>query len=154
MTKTYRDNVALVLLNTAGQVFWGQRSCKDGWQFPQGGIETQETAKQALHREVVEEIGITPRSYNIVDQTCGWLYYTLPKPIGNGKFQGQRQVYFLAVFHGEDSLLDNGVAQSLEFCAWRWVPYYYPLKHIVDFKAAVYCDALMQLRYTAILHGV
>ena len=56
----YRPNVAIVLLNNDRRVFWAQRSSNDGWQFPQGGMRTDETPVEAMYRELEEETGLTP----------------------------------------------------------------------------------------------
>ena len=39
----YRPNVAIVLVNSKNQVFWGKRVKEHAWQFPQGGIKPGET---------------------------------------------------------------------------------------------------------------
>jgi len=39
----YRPNVGIVLLNADGQLFWARRVNRDGWQFPQGGMRSDET---------------------------------------------------------------------------------------------------------------
>jgi putative (di)nucleoside polyphosphate hydrolase len=57
----YRLNVGIVLLNARGQVFWARRIQRDGWQFPQGGMNTDETPDEAMYRELVEETGISAR---------------------------------------------------------------------------------------------
>jgi hypothetical protein len=48
----FRPNVAMVIMNNDSRVFWAQRSNNDGWQFPQGGINTDETPQEAMYREL------------------------------------------------------------------------------------------------------
>jgi len=52
----YRPNVGIVLLNDAGQLFWARRINRDGWQFPQGGMRSDEMPEEAMFRELEEEI--------------------------------------------------------------------------------------------------
>ncbi|MDQ1242690.1 MAG: putative (di)nucleoside polyphosphate hydrolase, partial [Pseudomonadota bacterium] len=47
-------NVGIVLIRDGGDVLLGGRSDGRGWQFPQGGVQRDETAEQALFRELRE----------------------------------------------------------------------------------------------------
>ena len=40
----FRANVGIVLIRDAGDVFLGGRSDGRGWQFPQGGVRSDESA--------------------------------------------------------------------------------------------------------------
>jgi len=40
----FRANVGIVICNELGQVFWARRYGQHSWQFPQGGIDENETA--------------------------------------------------------------------------------------------------------------
>lgn len=54
-------NVAAAIINHEGKIFATQRSSgpfKDGWEFPGGKIEEGETPRQALVREIKEELDI------------------------------------------------------------------------------------------------
>ncbi len=54
-------NVVAAIIVDHGNVFATQRgygAFKDGWEFPGGKIEAGETKKQALIREIQEELGI------------------------------------------------------------------------------------------------
>ena len=59
----YRPNVGIILLNAQGHVFWARRVGRDGWQFPQGGMRSDETPIEAMYRELEEETGIPRFSY-------------------------------------------------------------------------------------------
>lgn len=51
----YRPNVGIILLNAQGHVFWARRVGRDGWQFPQGGMRSDETPIEAMYRELEED---------------------------------------------------------------------------------------------------
>ncbi len=60
-TKSYRPNVAAVILSSRYpykcEFFVAHRSdIRNAWQFPQGGIDEGETPREALKRELLEEI--------------------------------------------------------------------------------------------------
>ena len=58
----YRPNVGIVLLKDDGRVFWARRVGRDGWQFPQGGMRSDETPIEAMYRELEEETGLADRA--------------------------------------------------------------------------------------------
>ncbi len=55
----YRPCAGVMLLNSEGQVFVGQRldSTLEAWQMPQGGIDPGEDPLEAAYRELWEETG-------------------------------------------------------------------------------------------------
>src|SRR5690606_14096748 len=57
----FRPNVGIVLMHDDGRLFWARRVRRDGWQFPQGGMNTDETPVEAMYRELNEETGLEPR---------------------------------------------------------------------------------------------
>jgi len=146
----YRPNVGIVLMRPDGRVFWARRVQRDGWQFPQGGMRTDETPIEAMYRELREETGLRPDHVRVLGETPGWLRYRLPQ----GAIQrhqrltciGQKQVWFLLRFdgHERDFTLDAG-GEHPEFDYWRWVDFWYPLEHVVMFKRGVYARALRHL---------
>ena len=75
----YRANVAIILTNREGKLFWGRRIRQKSWQFPQGGVQHGETALQAMYRELHEETGLRPTDVEIISATPGWLRYRLPE---------------------------------------------------------------------------
>ena len=55
----YRPCVGIMLFNADGKVFVGNRldQTVESWQMPQGGIDKGETPKEAVLRELKEEVG-------------------------------------------------------------------------------------------------
>ena len=146
----FRPNVGIVLSNDLGQVLWARRvGGQDAWQFPQGGINEDETLEQALYRELYEEVGLLPDSVQILARTRGWLRYRLPKRLrrynSTPGFQGQKQKWFLLRMLGDDADVAFNGSDKPEFDHWRWVSYWYPVCQVVDFKRDVYRRALMEL---------
>ena len=74
----FRKNVGIVLYNSDGNVLLASRVGKKGWQFPQGGINLNESEDDALYRELYEEIGLQKKDVKIVNRTNSWLKYRLP----------------------------------------------------------------------------
>jgi putative (di)nucleoside polyphosphate hydrolase len=144
----YRPNVGIVLCNTDTQVLWARRSRHDGWQFPQGGIESNETAEEAVYRELYEEIGLLPQHVDLIGTTQKWLHYDVPiefKRLSGAHFRGQKQMWFLFKMLTEDSDICLDIANKPEFDCWRWVDYWTPLQQIIAFKRGVYKQALTEL---------
>lgn len=145
----YRPNVGIVLMRQDGQVFWARRVRRDGWQFPQGGMNTDETPVEAMYRELQEETGLLPEHVEVLGATPGWLRYKLPaRAIRRNERQvciGQKQVWFLLRLTGDESHVKLDHTDSPEFDHWRWVDFWYPVEHVVMFKRGVYARALRHL---------
>ncbi|MDQ7072351.1 MAG: RNA pyrophosphohydrolase [Gammaproteobacteria bacterium] len=145
----FRLNVGIILCNEQNQVLWAQRAQHDSWQFPQGGIKPEETPEQAVYRELMEEVGLTPQHVEVIGATSGWLRYRLPKRYlrqGNKPMCiGQKQRWFLLRFVGNEEDVKLDCFDKPEFDDWRWVDYWTPAKEIVFFKRRVYEKALHEL---------
>jgi putative (di)nucleoside polyphosphate hydrolase len=142
MTLPYRFGVGLMLFNTTGQVWVGQRLDQPpgaGWQMPQGGIDDGETAREAALRELAEEIGTDKAE--IIGESRDWLTYELPPELigiaWNGQFRGQKQKWFALRFLGADSDININMPHP-EFGAWQWVDFDQLVPLIVPFKRALY----------------
>ncbi|MBD8874453.1 RNA pyrophosphohydrolase [Rhodanobacter sp. DHB23] len=142
----YRPNVGIVLLNADGRLFWARRINRDGWQFPQGGMRSDETPLEAMYRELEEETGLAPEHVEVMASTRGWLRYKLPQRYVRHHQHptciGQKQVWFLLKLVSGEASLRLDACDKPEFDIWRWVDFWYPAAHVVNFKRQVYERAL------------
>ncbi|TWI06063.1 putative (di)nucleoside polyphosphate hydrolase [Luteimonas cucumeris] len=145
----YRPNVGIILMRPDGQVFWARRVRRDGWQFPQGGMNSDETPVEAMYRELREETGLLPEHVEVLGATPGWLRYRLPPRAVRHHDRlvciGQKQVWFLLRMLGQEGDLRLDLTDKPEFDLWRWVDFWYPVEHVVTFKRGVYASALRHL---------
>ncbi|WP_372716325.1 RNA pyrophosphohydrolase [Immundisolibacter sp.] len=144
----FRANVGIVLVNHAGQVFWARRIGQNAWQFPQGGIKQHEQPEQALFRELHEEVGLAPDEVELLGSTSGWLRYLIPRRYlrrDRPPCIGQKQLWYLLRLSANEDRIRLDASGLPEFDAWRWVDYWTPLEHIVNFKREVYRHALEEL---------
>jgi putative (di)nucleoside polyphosphate hydrolase len=143
----YRPNVGAVLFNSAGLVLVARRADlpnteapAGAWQLPQGGIDEGEDPRQAVLRELAEEIG-TDRA-DVIGEHDAWLTYDLPPELVGvalkGRFRGQRQRWFALRFTGEDSDIRLDLDPHPEFDAWRWVTLRELPGLAVPFKRPIY----------------
>lgn len=137
----YRPCTGVMLLNADKKVFVGRRidTTMEAWQMPQGGIDDGESPDQTVWRELEEEIGT--RRAEIIAKTNTWLYYDLPDnligKVWGGKYKGQKQIWYLMRFLGEDGDIDLETHHP-EFSDWKWVDMADVPKLIVPFKRALY----------------
>jgi putative (di)nucleoside polyphosphate hydrolase len=130
----YRPGAGVMLLNPA-------------WQMPQGGIDRDETPRQAALRELKEETG-TDKA-DILAESGVWRHYDLPADLAGrvwgGRYRGQRQKWFAMRFRGEDRDIDVATEEP-EFDAWQWVAPELLPELIVPFKRRLYLDILAEFR--------
>ncbi len=145
----YRPNVGIILCNGEGRLFWAKRIGQRSWQFPQGGIQRDESPEQAMFRELAEEVGLRPEHVQVIGCTKGWLRYRLPKRLirrgGKPICIGQKQIWFLLRMLGGEEAVRLDLSERPEFDHWQWVDYWYPLRAVVPFKRHVYWRALYEL---------
>ncbi len=145
----YRPNVGIVLCNWKNEVFWGKRVREHSWQFPQGGIKGGESPEAAMYRELHEEVGLKPEHVEVLGRTRDWLRYEVPerwlRREWRGNYRGQKQIWFLLRLVGRDCDVCLRASEKPEFDAWRWHDYWAPTQDVIEFKRAVYEQALNEL---------
>tara|TARA_B100000212_G_C27207216_1_gene461353 strand:+ start:373 stop:708 length:336 start_codon:yes stop_codon:yes gene_type:complete len=107
MNGEYRKGVGIFLLNKENKLWVGKRIDfkSNFWQMPQGGIDKNETPRQAMVRELGEEVGVT-KNFKIIDETKnGWI---INFPMSSNKECGM-----------EDLLVKNKNGFYVNF--WGWI---------------------------------
>ena len=140
----YRPNVGIMLVNQKGLIFVGQRLDSidsAAWQMPQGGIDKGESEEEAAFRELTEETGVAREHVTLIARAKEEYIYDLPEDLigklWKGKWRGQRQMWFLMRFIGEDSDI-NIATKDPEFSDWKWVKPEELPGLIVPFKKRIY----------------
>ena len=142
----YRIGVGIFLLNKDKKLWVGKRIDfkSNFWQMPQGGIDKNETPRQAMIRELGEEVGIK-KNFEIIDETRNWLNYELPhelkQKVWNGRFIGQKQKWCVCKFLGADNEIDLK-SHKPEFSEWKWIRPRDAIKLVVPFKKKMYENVL------------
>ena len=137
MVNNYRSNVGIVVFNGDGLVLWCERKDLPGqWQFPQGGIEPNESFLDAASRELREETSVV--SVELVAQISTPLKYDFPPKVAS-RFnkKGQAMNWVLYRFIGRKSEI-NLSTEHPEFINWKWADIDEAVKNIVEFKKDVY----------------
>ncbi len=147
----FRANVGIILCNQENRLLWARRIGQNAWQFPQGGINENETAEQALYRELDEEVGLQPHHVEVLCQTNDWLRYHLPSQLIRHESKplciGQKQRWFLLRLITADHDVRLDTHRQPEFDHWRWVDYWHPLEEVIYFKRDVYEMAMKEFEH-------
>lgn len=145
MQKNYRPNVAAVILAPSYplecKIFIAQRSdIKGAWQFPQGGIDGKETPKEAILRELYEEIGTN--RVEILSEYPEWLSYDFPNGVAKKMYpyDGQNQKYFLVRLKGDAKIDIN--TKHPEFDDYKFVNLDEVFSEVNHFKKPIYHKVL------------
>jgi len=139
----YRPNVAAIVLSPdypekCEFMIARRKGMRRGWQFPQGGIDPEESLEEALRRELREEIGTD--GVEIIAEYPDWISYDFPKMSRNPRrypFKGQRQKYFLVRLK-EEATIDLEAFELPEFEEYRFVDMEELFRRITFFKRKVY----------------
>lgn len=144
----FRANVGIIIMNDQHQLLLAKRAgLHDAWQFPQGGMRENETPKQAMYRELYEELGLTANDVEVIQESADWLTYHLPKQFIRHHQKpvviGQKQKWFLLkIIHEQNICLSK--SKKPEFDKWKWVDYWYPAEQVIEFKRDVYQKILQE----------
>ena len=150
MTNKYRKCVGMMILNSNKEILVARRLDHPSgyWQMPQGGIDDNENPKEAVWREMLEEIGTNKAK--LIKISNQWINYDIPSetlktlPWGH-KYIGQRQKWFAFEFLGEDEDINVGT-DNPEFSEWKWAEMNSIVGNIVPFKRNVYSIILEEFK--------
>ena len=140
----------MMILNANKEILVGRRLDHPSgfWQMPQGGIDENENPKEAVWREMMEEIGTNKAK--LIRISNQWINYDIPSetlktlPWGH-KYIGQRQKWFAFDFLGEDEDINVGT-DNPEFSEWKWTEMDSIVDNIVPFKRKVYSVILEEFK--------
>ncbi len=143
--KLYRPNVAIIVLapdyKKSKKIFIAERSDMNGvWQFPQGGIDAGEKPKEAMYRELKEEIGT--KKVELIAKYPEWICYDFPSKVAKRMkpYAGQKQRYYLVRL--KKSAKVNIDTKHPEFSCYKFVKIEKLFKHVTHFKAPIYKEVL------------
>lgn len=146
MEKKYRPNVAAVVLSPKYpfecRVLLAKRNDMNNiWQFPQGGIDKDESARVALLRELREEIGTD--EVEIIASYPKWINYDFPSSAIKKKynFDGQSQKYFLVRLKAGAKINVNACDEP-EFDDYQFVSLKRLFELITHFKRPLYVKVI------------
>ncbi len=150
MTDKYRKCVGMMILNSNKEILVGRRLDHPSgyWQMPQGGINDNENPKEAVWREMLEEIGTNKAE--LIKISNQWINYDIPSetlktlPWGD-IYIGQTQKWFAFLFLGEDNDINVGT-DNPEFSEWKWARMDSIVDSIVPFKRDVYAKILEEFK--------
>jgi putative (di)nucleoside polyphosphate hydrolase len=152
--EVYRPNVAMIIVSPnypeKKEIFIAQRNdLTDIWQFPQGGIDEGEEVKEALFREMEEEIGT--QDAEIIAEYPEWISYDFPPKIAKKMepYKGQTQRYFVVKLH--DTTKIDLATQHPEFMNHKFVGVDEVLDLTAHFKKPVYETVINYFKKEGIL---
>ena len=119
----------------------------NAWQFPQGGVEPEETYLSALYREMKEELGCN--DFTVKKKTVELVSYDFPqriKTVMSTDFKGQQAYWYLCEFNDHQApYLD--LATDKEFRRYQWVELPKVYQYAVSWKKQAYLKAMELLGF-------
>jgi putative (di)nucleoside polyphosphate hydrolase len=147
--KLYRPNVAAIIVSSDypknREIFIAERNdIEDVWQFPQGGIDEGERPKEALFRELEEEIGTN--QIEIIAKFPGWIKYEFPEDSMKKMkpYIGQKQRYYLVRLKKKAKI--NLDTIHPEFKSYQFISSDKILKYMNHFKKPIYKTVIKHFR--------
>ena len=151
MTKGYRPNVGMMIINSDKKVLMCTRIHSEGQpyrlQMPQGGIDKGERPSDAVYREMHEEIGLTHDDVRFIACTRQWFKYDLPESVRRKKaIRGQRQKWFLFLLVAPETKINLKADKFQEFVDYQWVDLDKVQTSVITFKQPVYEQVVSEFR--------
>ncbi len=143
MNKNYRLCAGAIVFNKNKQVLLGSRidSPNTCWQFPQGGIEANETTIEAAKRELFEEMNLN--NVKLIYPGSNSYYYDFSLEIKN-KFKeknlntdGQCITFSLFFYNGNNTDISVNTANP-EFKEYIWGDFNNAIDTSIEFKKDIY----------------
>ena len=122
MPLPYRPNVCMLVYNRNNEILICERArTPDSWQFPQGGVEPDDSLEESVLRELEEELGASRELFAIsyqLNTTYKYDWDQIPE-FAKGIWRGQSQSFWLVSYLGTDKqiILDRSCG---EFRNWKW----------------------------------
>jgi putative (di)nucleoside polyphosphate hydrolase len=153
--KRYRPNVAAIVLSSKYpflcEILVANRNdiADDAWLFPQGGIDPHESPKDALYRELLEEIGTD--EVEIVAEHPDWISYDFFNKSAAKiyPFDGQKQKYFLVKLKPYAKINLN--TKIPEFMEYKFIDYRNSFNIISRVKRPIYKQVLTYFKKSGYL---
>ncbi len=154
----FRANVGIILTDQCGKLLLAGRAGSKGWQFPQGGMLVGEDPREAMYRELREEVGLERNDVEMLGVTADWLRYRLPDRFIRRNSQplciGQKQRWFMLQLLSSADNVRFDLCERPEFDRIRWVDFWRPVNEVIYFKRRVYARALHELGSTVYPQGL
>ena len=154
----FRANVGIILTDQSGKLLLAGRAGSKGWQFPQGGMLVGEDPREAMYRELREEVGLDRDDVEMLGVTADWLRYRLPDRFIRRNSQplciGQKQRWFMLRLLSSADNVRFDLCDRPEFDRIRWVDFWRPVNEVIYFKRRVYARALHELGSTVYPQGL
>lgn len=117
--KPFRANASIIARRDGKFLLVRKPRAHHAWQFPQGGVESDESFLEAAKREFLEEVGTD--QIKVLGEN-GVYFYDWPTNITIDprleKFRGQEVHLFVADFLADDSAIKLDQDEVVE---WKWV---------------------------------
>jgi len=139
----YRKNVAAVIMDENNFILLAKRrKAHNHWQFPQGGVDENETFDETLFRELGEELGT--KEFKILQKSSQTFRYNWSKKNRDSRGSGtvgQEQTYFLVRFLGQKKDIKP---DKREFDTIEWVPFDQVLIKCAKIRKPLYAKVLQE----------
>ena len=104
----YRKGIGAIVLDRENNIVAFQRNdFNNSWQGVEGGCDDNEEAREALFREVKEEIGVDKANYDVIKEIDEFICYKFPNGIKKEiNSIGQKKKFFLIKLKNDNQKFD------------------------------------------------